>query len=121
MWNRVIRSLSLHVILLIFAVVSVVSGISLVRSAMQISHDRAEVAVRLAGLVSEKKRIEEEIRERTQEESVRYQAHLRLNLKNPGENIVVVLPEKYASSADEKSDSFWQSIKNFFRAITGGR
>jgi len=121
MWNRIIRSLPLHVVLFILAALSLVSGVSLVRSAIQVSRDHASVSARLANLMSEKKRLEEEIRERTQEESVRYQAHLRLNLKNPGENIVVVLPEDHASSADEKDTSFWRDIKNFLRAITGSR
>lgn len=97
-----------------------ISAVSLLRSALQVSRDASAGRARLAELAAKKKELEAEIRERGTEESVRYQAHLRLNLKNSGEAAVVVLPEQKESPA-AAAPSFWQNARDIFQRIISGR
>ena len=119
MWNRITRSVWAHVILAALAAVSLASALSLARSALEVARDSAAARARLEKLAVQKGRLEEEIRERAQEESVRYRAKARLNLKNPGENIVVVLPDDPDVSAPAEAE-VWQRIKNFFGSVASG-
>lgn len=120
MWNRITRSVSANVILAVVAAVCLVSALSLVRSASQVQKGFAAARARIADLTAQKERLEEAISELTQEEAVWYRAKARLNLKNPGEEIVVVLPDKPEVSAPARS-GVWQRIKDFLRALTARR
>ena len=116
MWNRITRSLSANLALILLAIVCVSGAVSLARQAASVLRDSASARARVEELAAKKKKLEEEIRERTREESVRYQAKARLNLKNPGENIVVILPEK-KEPAPEAPYPLWQKITSFFQKI----
>lgn len=120
MWNRITHSLSATIFLAAVAVACAAGAVSLMRSALQVSRDSAAASARLALLTAQKERLEEERRERAGEEAVRYHAKARLNLKNPGEEIVVVLPDRPEISASGEM-GLWRRIKIFFRAIAPRR
>ncbi len=118
MWHRITRSLSINVALGVLAFLSLVSAASLMRQAIQISRDSATAARRLDELMVHKKELETAIRAAGTEEAVRYKAKARLNLKNPGENIVVVLPDKKEiPPAPGDATMWWERMANFFSRI----
>lgn len=120
MRHRISRSLGITIILAVVAAGTVASAVSLIRQAVQVSRDAAATHARLAELTAKKQALEAEIRERTTEDGVRYQAHLRLNLKNPGEHAVVVLPEEKPSGTTD-APSWRERIKDFFIDIGLGK
>ena len=118
MWNRITHSLSINAALAVLAVFCFVSAASLARQAIQISRDSAAAARRLDELTAHKKELEAATRAAGMEETIRYKAKARFNLKNPGENIVVVLPDKKEVPADAAGDnSLWERIKSFFGGL----
>ncbi len=118
MWHRITRSLSINMALGVLAFLSLVSAASLMRQAIQISRDSATAARRLDELTAHKKELEAAIRTAGMEEAVRYKAKARLNLKNPGENIVVVLPDKKEIPPAGGGESvWWKRITSFFSRI----
>ena len=118
MWKRIINSLSINALLGALAVVCALSAVSIARQAIQISRDSVGASARLEELMAKKKELESRIREQEMDEVVRYQAKARFNLKNPGENIVVVLPDTKEIPPDGAGDhSLWERIKSFFAGV----
>lgn len=113
MWNRITRSVWANIVFAVLAAACLAGALSLIRSAAQVLRDSAAARARFADLTAEKERLEEEIYERTQESAIRYQAKARLNLKNPGEEVVIVVSEDEPADTAEPSD-FWQKIREFF-------
>ena len=93
------------------------SAFSIVRQARQIARDSSAARARLEELTAKKSELEEAIRERGTDEAVRYQAKARFNLKNPGERIVVVLPEKKEPPPSEKRWPLWRRITDLWSVI----
>ena len=118
MWNRVIRSLWANIFLAVLAAFVLAGALPLLRSALQARRDEAGERARLEELTLQKKELAAQIREGETESGVRYLAHLRLNLKNPGEVAVVVLPEQKETPA-VAAPPLWQKIKNLFSGIWG--
>ena len=120
MWKRITHSLSANIAFGILATICVLGAVSLASQAIQISRDSATAATRLNELTAKKKEFETALREAEMEDTIRYKAKARFNLKNPGENIVVVLSDKKeASSTPGNGASWWEQITSFVNRIVG--
>jgi len=54
----------------------------------------------------------------TSESGIEKEAKARLNLKSPGENVVVVIPpEKIQQNNDDSDNSFLKKLKSFFQNL----
>ena len=65
-------------------------------------------------LKAKKRELETALTEIQTKEAVEREAKERLNLKNPGEQVVVIVPEKKDNQSEEQSMSFWAKFKSFF-------
>lgn len=125
MWTRIIQSVPLHIVLVIVAVGASVSAGVMVRQALTISEESAGAEARIDALTHKKEELRSRISELETEGVVRREAKARLNLKNSGEHVVVVVPEKivtasvHASGILEKSAMVWQWIKVFIGNAIG--
>jgi len=102
-------------IILIFGLLAVISF--LVIGNWKMNQRRAELNSRIENLKKEIEELEKKNRELqaglSQLEGEAYlekEARERLNLKKPGENVVVVLPPKEGEEKPEKSKNFWEKI-----------
>lgn len=72
--------------------------------------DREEKIIELN---QKKAELEAYIAELQSREAIEREAKERLNLKLPGEEVVIVVPEK--DSPEEAPKNIWDKIKSFFR------
>lgn len=114
MFARIKNSLALNVLLLIAAGAV---GIGAVRMARQTLALRAELAAAEARL-EEVKRGQAELAARLAEldtpEAVEREAKAKLNLKKPGEEVVVVVPPEAPAGPQPPSPTWRQRVKQFF-------
>ncbi len=101
-------------ILLLSAAASVAVG------AARMTHStlalRAEVKMSekiLEEMAAKKQELLRRLAEQDAPETVEYQAKARMNLKNPGEEVVVVVPDEPPAPAIPQS-GLWQRVRNFF-------
>lgn len=74
---------------------------------------------RIQELVIQKSKLEAALAELETNEGIEKEAKRRLNLKLPGEEVVVVLPEEdsYGTSTADSHISWWQSVKVLFERV----
>ena len=87
----------------------------MVLNAFALRGESYEVQQQIEELKNRKEELEARIAELQNEETVRREAKERLNLKLPGENVVVVVPEKQEVPDTSSSGSFWRRVIIFFK------
>lgn len=103
-------------LLFVLACFSVASAASLASQAFSLRSSTREGEERIRTLAAQKEELEARIREYQTTEGVIREAKARLNLKNPGEKIVVVLPDE-SPREDSASKGFFARIRGFFAGI----
>lgn len=114
-WPPVIASLALAALLLISSTARIVAR------ARELRLERRAVAERITALEADRKRLEESLGALESREAVERLAKEKLGLKNPGEEVVVVLAEPEASGtppvAEETHTSFLRFLPGWLREL----
>ncbi len=108
------KSFAINGILIIIAMVASYSASRMVRNAFFARQQSDQMVQRIEELQQKKKELEAQLAEMQTKESVERQAKERLNLKKPGEEVVVVVPQKEEKKPQEKSPTLWEKITSFF-------
>ena len=101
--------------LILLALVVIGLGVSATRvgrRAWEIHRERQAIASKIQSLQAEQRRLEAAIEALSSEEAVERQAKEKLNLKQPGEEVVVVVPEHRAATTS-RGIAGWR----FFRVV----
>lgn len=115
MWYRFTRSIIFNILLgaaaLFFAYHAYTLG-------KEIGAARIEARAnekKFTELQEKKRELERAIEELKHPETIEREAKERLNLKLPGEEVVVVVPTKKESVTTSPNAGFWEKVKFFFR------
>ena len=109
------KSFILNIVFILVAVIASYSAARMVRSAFIMHAQSAEMTKRIEELKAKKQQLEATIAEIQTKEAVEREAKARLNLKNPGEEVVVVVPPKKEDLPVEKPASFWSKFMSLFK------
>ncbi len=101
------------VLILVVAIISF-SAVRIVRNVLMTHEQSAEMTQKIEQLKTRKKELEAALVEIQTKEAVEREAKERLNLKSPGEQVVVVVPEKKDNAPLIHPMNFWDRIKFFF-------
>lgn len=118
MWDMIKKSLILN-----FIFVCVLAGVaygtySMVRRTLVVRMERRTTDERVQELLQKKEKLEIQLRELETREVAEREAKERLNLKNPGEEVVVVLPETHSREfVSTERRSMWERISAFISSF----
>ena len=101
------------VLILVVAMISF-SAVRIVRNVLMTREQSAEMTQKIEQLKERKQELEATLTELQTKEAAEREAKERLNLKNPGEQVVVVVPEKKDDSTVPQPTDFWAKLKLFF-------
>lgn len=115
--RSIIRNHSFYAIILLVALAAAVGygAARMVLNAMALRGESRETQKQIEELLARKKELEARITELQDEEAIRREAKERLNLKLPGENVVVVVPEKQEASDAPQSNGILDRVINFLK------
>lgn len=114
MWRNITSSLVLNVIIALVAIAGVYSAISMVRDALVLKNESRDIQSRIHELESKKSELEQYLTELQTEEAIEREAKERFNVKKPGEEVVVVIPQKKEEASVAVPPTLWKKIKAFF-------
>ena len=118
MWRRTKNSVFANLLLVGVAVISMGWTYGLGHQAWLLNREYQAARQKISQLEREKSGLQEQIVELGTAEAARREAKRRLNLKDPGEQVVVVVPDTILpASTTPESAGLWQSILSFFRKI----
>lgn len=108
--------------LLLAASVIGVGAVRMTRATLALRAEVREAEAHLTAIAARKRDLSRRLAEQDAPEKVEYHAKAQLNLKNPGEEVVVVVaaPEKSNISGLAKS-GVWEGVKNFLRRLVDER
>lgn len=118
MWPKVKNSTALNLILLLLAVLTAYGAFNLARYGWELKKEWQEAQKKIGELTEKKQGLEKYRAELETKEAVERRAKERLNLKLPGEKVVVLVPQTLSASL-ESSRQFsgfwgvWIQAKNF--------
>ena len=110
------RSIPVNVLLAVVAAAVAVGATRMTRATLALRREVREQEIYAEALGERKAELLRRLEEQDAPETVEYQAKATMNLKNPGEEVVVVVPDaRSATSADR--NTFWERVKDFFAKI----
>lgn len=80
-----------------------------------LSNNDARLEKKLSFYQSENEHLQEEVKIANTPEAIERDGKARLNMKLPGEKVVVVVPPSVASGTVPSESSFWMWLADFFR------
>lgn len=108
------RSLIINILLVVVAIVVSYSASRMVRDVFVLREQSAEITQKIEELTKKKRELEIYLAEIQTKEAIEREAKNRLNLKKPGEEVVVIVPEKKETATVAESQNWWTRIKRFF-------
>ena len=109
------KSLVINVLLVCVAVGASYRAARMIHDAVVLRHQSADVTQKIEELKKKKQELEAYLAEIHTKEAVEREAKSRLNLKKPGEEVVVIIPEQKDTAVAGQSLGFWDKIKSFFK------
>ena len=122
MWVKIKRSVVINFFLLSLTLLIGYGALRGVLQALELRKEAKGKEKKIEELLEKKVELERYLAELENAEVVKREAKERLNLKEPGENVVVVVPvEEETSPTEPVAGNFWAKIKmfvsSFFRNI----
>ena len=118
MWSKIKKSAVLNILLVLTAIWVAYSAYNMVSQALSMRQETEDKQKKIALLGRKKEELEAYIAELQSREAIEREAKSRLNLKLPGEEVVVVVPDK-DNLEEESSGTLWEQVKAFFKGIFG--
>lgn len=119
MWRKVSSSLIFNIFVVAVVSFLIYRAVKMLDHALVVRHELKATEERTAGLMKKKAELEAQIAEFESAQVVDREAKERLNLKRPGE-VVVVVPEGEALTKNTSSSlpvahesSWWERLKDF--------
>ena len=109
------KSFIINLILILLAMSVSYSAVRMVRNLFMVRTESKEITKKIEELKRKKQELELALAEIQTKEAVEREAKIRFNLKNPGEEVVVVVPEKKISVPQELPVSFWSTFMSLFK------
>ena len=117
MWSYVRKSILVNTALIVLAICFVIWTAGVLREVLIVRSQYREVEDRTQKLTGQKADIEGKLAELDIPAVFEREAKSRLNLKNPGEHVVVVIPEKPAPPPPSQPAGLFNRIKAFLSAF----
>lgn len=109
------KSLLINIAFILAAALVSYSASRMVRNVLITKTRSDEMTQKIEELKKKKQELEAALVELRTKEAVEREAKARLNLKKPGEEVVVVVPDEKKNNAPvTKSQTFWSRITSFF-------
>jgi len=109
------KSFIINIGLILLAIAVSYSAARMVRNAFIMRTQSAEMTKKIEELKQKKWELEAALAQIQTKEAVEREGKARMNLKKPGEDVVVVVPEKKTNTPIEQSKGFWATVISFFR------
>lgn len=117
MWSKVKQSLVINLVLFVLVFVMGYSAFSAIRNAFILSNEAKDSEKKIQGLLQKKKGLEQRLAALSNKDVVIREAKERLNLKQPGEEVVVIVPPKNSTLIEKEKLNTWRNLYQFFRNI----
>ena len=111
------KSFVINIVLILIAAGVSYSAARMVRNALNMRAQSADMTQKIEQLKVKKQELEALLTELQTKEAVEREAKERLNLKKPGEQVVVVVPEKKDRSLPERPMGLWEKFISFFKGL----
>lgn len=86
----------------------------MIREAILVNKEKRAREEEIERLLKKRQQLEEYLREFQEREAVIREAKERLNLKLPGEKVVVVVPDNNSTTSKPQEEiTFWEKVKEF--------
>lgn len=115
MWSRIKNSVPLNLLLIFAAAVVAVGAQRVVREALTLRAELGDTGTRMGAIKRQKAEIAGRLAELEAPEAVEREAKAKFNLKKPGEEVVVVAPDK--RDMLPPVSTLWERIRRFFAEI----
>ena len=110
-------SLFLNAVMVFIAVSALFGAVRMVRQTLALRGERAAARAGLEALDRQKKELGSRLTELDTPEAVEREAKARLQLRQPGETVVVVVPEEQSEPPATTPSTLWRRINQFFAEI----
>jgi len=117
MWAKIKNSFLITIILCIVAVGVSIGAFRLVMHTLGLRGEYTVNQEKIAALTKQKQELEARLEELTVPAALEREAKARLNLKLPGEEVVVVVPEEKATTSLDISSGVWGRAILFFKKL----
>lgn len=117
MWYKIKNSLAFNIALFLVVIFVGYGSFKLVREALSLNQEARSREEKIGELARKKQELEAYLAELSTDEAVRREAKDRLNLKEPGEEVVVVAADEEVKEEERPPLSFWARITNFWASI----
>ena len=118
MWQKIKNSLPINILAGVLAVAICIGAYHLVAETFGLRQEYEANQKKIEELKKKKEELETRLTELKLPAVVEREAKGRLNLKRPGEEVVVVVPENIASTSAATSSSVWQRATSFFQKFS---
>lgn len=112
--KKIQNSIWFNILLFLVAVFLSVAAYKSVKQALYFKKETDENKTKISELLKKKNELEIKIEEFQTIETKERSAKERLNLKKPGEEVVVVLPEETQLPKDIEKTDLWSKVRDFF-------
>lgn len=109
------KPIIINMILILLAISVSYSAVRMVRNVVMVRTQSEEITKKIEDLKHKKQELELTLAEIQTREVVEREAKTRLNLKKPGEEVVVVVPEKKMNVLQESPISLWSKFISLFK------
>ena len=118
MWEKIQQSTVFSIIIVILAVFLGINAYRTVRQSFALQEEVVRERGKIEELRRKKAEIEANLAELQTKGAIEREAKSRLNLKLPGEEVVVVVPEKKEEVVSTSSPrGFWERIRQRFKFL----
>lgn len=114
LWEWMKGSLVINIFFVIFAGFAGYSAYSIFGQAFAVRREYQRTAGEIEALRAKKVNLEARIRELASPQALEREGKEFLNLKMPGEEVVVVVPEEEEAQEAELSGSWWERVRRMF-------
>lgn len=117
------NSIFANLALLLLAVLAAYGAFNLARYGLELKKESQGVQKKIEELARKNRGLESALAELDTKEAVERRAKERLNLKLPGEKVVVLVPQDLSANQTNQAQisvffKFWNQAKNFFNKIS---
>ena len=117
-WQKIKNSLPINILIGICALAICIGAYRLVAETFGLRQEYEANQKKIEELKKKKEELEARLIELKNPAVVEREAKERLNLKRPGEEVVVVVPENIATTSAATSSKVWQRITSFFKKFS---
>lgn len=114
MWSKVKQSLVINLVLWVLVFVMAYSAFNAIQNAFILSNEAKNSEKKIQELLHKKKDLEERLAALGNKDVIMREAKARLNLKEAGEEVVVIVPPKKPAPTENNKLNVWQRIYKTF-------